>query len=325
MPARKRRQRLAGLRVRVHPLHRPGRPKPDIAARRRHAGRSAATYTASWFWMSAPAKAASAACSPSAAPAPSRSTSSGPWSRRPDHRSVWPKRRRQIPSHFALPIASSTVDTVVSYIVWVDVPDFRTAIAEAARVLKPGGHLVAANLSFITASHGLGSVRPTAAASSGPSTSTSTSDRSPSIGAATKLSTGTAPSAPTCRPTSRPTSSSAASSNPVPPDDSLRHNPRFEDWYRIPRIHRHALAKALTPPLPHAVPVGRPLVGAHFHPPPPASSRYGRPLWTPASSLTVPRTKHLTRSHAQPKYHAPANGEGGSRWQDVDWLRCAVY
>ena len=54
----------------------------------------------------------------------------------------------------SLPIASSTVDTVVSYIVWVDVPDFRTAIAEAARVLKPGGQLVAANLGFITASPG---------------------------------------------------------------------------------------------------------------------------------------------------------------------------
>ena len=36
----------------------------------------------------------------------------------------------------SLPIASSTIDLVVSYIVWVDVPDFRTAIAEAARVLK---------------------------------------------------------------------------------------------------------------------------------------------------------------------------------------------
>ena len=23
---------------------------------------------------------------------------------------------------------------------------------------------------------------------------------------------------------------------PVPPDDSLRHNPRFEDWYRIPEF-----------------------------------------------------------------------------------------
>ena len=23
---------------------------------------------------------------------------------------------------------------------------------------------------------------------------------------------------------------------PVPPDDSLRHNPSFEDWYRIPEF-----------------------------------------------------------------------------------------
>ena len=148
----KRRQRLAGLRVRVHPLHRPGRPKPDIAARRRHAeGVRQRTRQAG-----SGCRRRRRTLQPHARPA-----------RRPHHRArpllahgsdspsprSWPKRRRQIPAT-SLPIASSTVDTVVSYIVWVDVPDFRTAIAEAARVLKPGGQLVAANLSFITASPG---------------------------------------------------------------------------------------------------------------------------------------------------------------------------
>ena len=32
---------------------------------------------------------------------------------------------------------------------------------------------------------------------------------------------------------------------PAPPDDTLRHNPSFEDWYRIPEFTAHALAKAL--------------------------------------------------------------------------------
>jgi ubiquinone/menaquinone biosynthesis C-methylase UbiE len=34
----------------------------------------------------------------------------------------------------------------------VDIPDFRSAIREAARVLEPGGHFLIANLSFVTAS-----------------------------------------------------------------------------------------------------------------------------------------------------------------------------
>jgi ubiquinone/menaquinone biosynthesis C-methylase UbiE len=36
----------------------------------------------------------------------------------------------------------------------VDFPDFRAAIRESARVLRPGGTFVVANLSFITASTG---------------------------------------------------------------------------------------------------------------------------------------------------------------------------
>ncbi len=135
----------------------------------------------------------------------------------------------------SLPIATSTVDTVVSYIVWVDVPDFRTAIAEAARVLKPGGQLVAANLSFITASPGW--------------------ERSPD---GRRL----------FRPVDQYVNERAITFNwrgydivnwhrplsaymqaylsaglvlrrflePVPPDDSLRDNPSFEDWYRIPEF-----------------------------------------------------------------------------------------
>jgi SAM-dependent methyltransferase len=53
----------------------------------------------------------------------------------------------------ALPLADASVDLVVCYVALVDIPDYRAAIREMARVLRPGGRLVAANLnSFATAS-----------------------------------------------------------------------------------------------------------------------------------------------------------------------------
>jgi SAM-dependent methyltransferase len=50
----------------------------------------------------------------------------------------------------ALEFADASFDLVVSYITLVDIPDFRAAIAEMARVLKPGGSLLMANLTGFT-------------------------------------------------------------------------------------------------------------------------------------------------------------------------------
>lgn len=135
----------------------------------------------------------------------------------------------------ALPIASSSVDIVVSYVVWVDVPDFRSAIAEAARVLKPGGHLVAANLGFITASPGW--------------------QRAPDGRRLFRPIDQYVDERPITlnwrghqvvnwhRPLSAYMQAYLAANlilrrflEPVPPTDTLRHNPRFEDWYRIPEF-----------------------------------------------------------------------------------------
>ncbi len=135
----------------------------------------------------------------------------------------------------ALPIASSTIDLVVSYIVWVDVPDFRSAIAEAARVLKPGGQLVAANLGFITASTGW--------------------ERSPDGRRLFRPVDQYVDERPITlnwrghnvvnwhRPLSAYMQAYLSANlrlrrflEPAPPDDSLRDNPRFEDWYRIPEF-----------------------------------------------------------------------------------------
>ena len=52
----------------------------------------------------------------------------------------------------ALPFADATFDLVVSYLSLIDIPDMHLAIPEMARVLKPGGTVLIANLnSFMTA------------------------------------------------------------------------------------------------------------------------------------------------------------------------------
>lgn len=51
-----------------------------------------------------------------------------------------------------LPFEATSFDLVVSYLTLIDIPDFRAAIREMARVLRPGGSLLVANLtSFSTA------------------------------------------------------------------------------------------------------------------------------------------------------------------------------
>jgi len=49
-----------------------------------------------------------------------------------------------------LDFAEASFDLVVTYITLIDIPDFRAAIREMARVLKPGGSLLMANLTGFT-------------------------------------------------------------------------------------------------------------------------------------------------------------------------------
>lgn len=46
-----------------------------------------------------------------------------------------------------LPFQSATFDLVVCYLALIDIADYRAALAEQSRVLRPGGRLVIANLS----------------------------------------------------------------------------------------------------------------------------------------------------------------------------------
>lgn len=57
----------------------------------------------------------------------------------------------------SLPCADASFDLVVSYLTLIDIPDIQSAIPEMARVLKPGGKLLIANLtSFNTAGEEIG-------------------------------------------------------------------------------------------------------------------------------------------------------------------------
>ncbi len=50
----------------------------------------------------------------------------------------------------AIPLKSETFDLVVCYLVLIDIPDFRSAIAEIARITKPGGRILIANMNSFT-------------------------------------------------------------------------------------------------------------------------------------------------------------------------------
>lgn len=57
----------------------------------------------------------------------------------------------------ALPFGNEAFDLVVAYLSLIDIADVKTAIAEMNRVLRPGGHLLIANLnSFYSASNPTG-------------------------------------------------------------------------------------------------------------------------------------------------------------------------
>ena len=54
----------------------------------------------------------------------------------------------------ALPFAGESFDLVAAYLCLIDIPDFRAAMRESARVLRPGGTLLVANVSNLASSSG---------------------------------------------------------------------------------------------------------------------------------------------------------------------------
>ncbi|HEX6029833.1 MAG TPA: class I SAM-dependent methyltransferase [Tepidiformaceae bacterium] len=134
-----------------------------------------------------------------------------------------------------LPLNDASFDLVVSYIVLVDIPDFRAAIREMARVLRPGGRAVVANLSFMSVNTGW--VRDEAGRRLHYSMDNYLEERPIQLEWAGVRITNW----------HRPLSAYMAAFlgaglrlveflEPMPHDDSLRDDPRFEDWYRLPNF-----------------------------------------------------------------------------------------
>jgi SAM-dependent methyltransferase len=136
-----------------------------------------------------------------------------------------------------LPFRDASFDLAVSYVTLVDIPDFRGAIAECTRVLRPGGAIVVANLGFCTANAlpNTGWVRDQGNKRVHYAIDHYADERGKWyewVGIRIEN-------------WHRPLSSYMQAylsaglvlthfDEPVPADDSLRDDPHFEDWYRIP-------------------------------------------------------------------------------------------
>jgi ubiquinone/menaquinone biosynthesis C-methylase UbiE len=157
--------------------------------------------------------------------------------------------RRQGDEHFVqasaevLPFGARVFDLVVSYITMVDFPDFRAAIRESARVLRPGGEFLIANLHFPTAAPDpsvlpqAGWIRDAEGRRLYRPIDNYMQERS-QVYSWTGI---------TIRNWHRPLSAYMQAYldsglqlrefiEPVPPDDSLRDDPQLEDWYRVPEF-----------------------------------------------------------------------------------------
>jgi len=59
----------------------------------------------------------------------------------------------------SLPFDPASFDLVISYLTLIDIADFRTALREMVRVLRPGGTLLIANLNGFVTSHPFGWIK----------------------------------------------------------------------------------------------------------------------------------------------------------------------
>lgn len=134
-----------------------------------------------------------------------------------------------------LPFRDEVFDCVVSYVSLVDIPDYREAINESARVLRRGGTMASANLNFSSAA-----LNPAWQRDEAGRRQYFRLDRYAEERALVLEWSGIR-----IRNWHRPLSAYMKAYlqaglilrhylEPVPDDQSLRDDPRFEDWFRVP-------------------------------------------------------------------------------------------
>lgn len=137
------------------------------------------------------------------------------------------------------PFADATFDLVVTYVTLVDIAGYREAISEMARLLRPGGSIVAANLGFVTATPVTPPESPWVRDAEGRRLHYRI-DRYATEWPAT-LAWGDIKIVNWHRPLSAYMDAYLgaglalrAFEEPVPSDESLREDDYFEDWFRVP-------------------------------------------------------------------------------------------
>ena len=136
----------------------------------------------------------------------------------------------------ALPFTGVNFDLVVSYLSLIDIPDFRAAIRESARVLKPNGRLIVAGLSNI-ASSANGWVRDEAGKRLYQAVDRYLEEREIVLEwAGMRILNWHRPLSAYMDAYLDAELTLRHYLEPMPPDDSMRDDPRFEDWYRVPNF-----------------------------------------------------------------------------------------
>ena len=137
------------------------------------------------------------------------------------------------------PFADASFDLVISYITLVDIVGYREAIAEMARVLRPGASIVAANLGFVTATPAIGGESPWVRDDAGNRLYRKLDRYAEEFSA--RMAWAGIDIVNWHRPQSAYMQAYLAAGlilrdflEPVPTDQSLRADPYFEDWFRVP-------------------------------------------------------------------------------------------
>lgn len=132
-----------------------------------------------------------------------------------------------------LPFAPGSFDIIVSYLSMIDIRDFRAAISESARVLRPGGRLVVANLGFVTASGGW--IRDEAGNRLYHPIDRYAEERPIVLEwAGMRIVNWHRPLGAYMDAYLGAGLTLRSFVEPVPETDALKDDPRFEDWYRVP-------------------------------------------------------------------------------------------